>query len=174
RKNVSVIHKNTNIHITPENSQCLLPRKWLNDEVVNVYLSLLKEREERDPEMFRRCHFFSSFFFVKLGIKGTGYDYRSVRRWTDPNRLGYNLLDCEMCFVPINRERHWSLGIINITEKKFQYLDSLGRDDDDDGVLNLLARYFVDEAKDKTGNEADVSRWKRQVVKRLPRQENGL
>lgn len=29
-------------------------------------------------------------------------------------------------FVPIHKEVHWCLAVINIRDKKFQYLDSLG------------------------------------------------
>jgi sentrin-specific protease 1 len=36
------------------------------------------------------------------------------------------------------------------------------------------ARYFVDEVKDKTGKDIDVSTWDREFVDDLPEQENGF
>lgn len=78
----------------------------------------------------------------------TGYDYKSVRRWTTQKKLGYGLLECDkvnekilifyfffylfannsfkQIFVPIHKEIHWCLAVINKKEEKFQYLDSLG------------------------------------------------
>lgn len=36
------------------------------------------------------------------------------------------------------------------------------------------ARYFVDEVKDKTGKDIDVSSWEKEFVEDLPEQENGF
>lgn len=36
------------------------------------------------------------------------------------------------------------------------------------------ARYFVDEVKDKTGKDIDVSSWKKEFVGDLPVQKNGF
>lgn len=35
------------------------------------------------------------------------------------------------------------------------------------------ARYFVDEVKDKSNRDVDVSSWKQEFVGELPEQENG-
>ena len=95
-----------------------------------------------------------------------GYDYQSVRRWTTFKKLGYGLADCEkvifqfssliifstftcifpifnllsefiiQIFIPVHRDVHWCLAIINMKDKTFQYLDSLGGLGHD--VLNVL------------------------------------
>ncbi|KAG5574012.1 hypothetical protein H5410_063778 [Solanum commersonii] len=171
RRKVLVTHKSSNIDITGEILQCLKPGAWLNDEVINVYLELLKEREKREPQKFLKCHFFNTFFYKKL-ISGTGgYNYQSVRRWTSQRKLGYSLLECDKIFVPIHKEIHWCLAVINKKDQKFQYLDSLrGRDSN---VLKVLASYFVDEVKDKSGKHIDVSSWKQEFVEDLPEQKNG-
>lgn len=36
------------------------------------------------------------------------------------------------------------------------------------------ARYFVDEVKDKSGKDIDVSTWEKEFVEDLPEQENGF
>lgn len=44
-------------------------------------------------------------------------------------------------------------------------------------ILSLYipqARYFVDEVKDKSGKEIDVSSWAQEFVEDLPEQENGF
>lgn len=38
----------------------------------------------------------------------------------------------------------------------------------------MLARYFIDEVKDKNGKDIDVSSWKLEFVEDLPEQENGF
>ncbi|KAG5555064.1 hypothetical protein RHGRI_012557 [Rhododendron griersonianum] len=140
RRRVLVTHENSNIEITGELLQCLRPGAWLNDEVINIYLELLKEREKRQPKNFLKCHFFNTFFYKKI-------------------------------FVPIHKEVHWCLAVINLKDQKFQYLDSLGCFDTQ--VLKVLAMYFVDEVKDKSGDHIDISSWKQEFVEDLPEQENG-
>ncbi|KAK7329442.1 hypothetical protein VNO77_23611 [Canavalia gladiata] len=172
RKKILVTHENSNIEITGEKFQCLGPGAWLNDEVINLYFELLKEREQREPRKFLRCHFFNTFFYKRLVSGKNGYDFKSVRRWTSQRKLGYGLLECDKIFVPIHQEIHWCLAVINKKDEKFQYLDSLNGKDS--RVLKVLARYFVDEVKDKTGKDIDVSTWEKEFVEDLPVQENGF
>ncbi|XP_020548732.1 ubiquitin-like-specific protease ESD4 isoform X1 [Sesamum indicum] len=176
RRKVLVSHENSNIDITGENLQCLSRGAWLNDEVINLYLELLKEREKREPLKFLKCHFFNTFFYKKLISGRDGYNFQSVRRWTTQRKLGYSLLDCEKIFVPIHKEVHWCLAIINKRDKKFLYLDSLKGVDNQ--VLTVLvqvqARYYVDEVKDKSGEDINVSSWEQELVSNLPDQKNGF
>ncbi|XP_076895700.1 putative ubiquitin-like-specific protease 1B [Bidens hawaiensis] len=172
RRKVLVTHEDSNITISGEVLRCLRPGAWLNDEVINLYLELLKEREKKEPKKFLKCHFFNTFFYKKLIGGRTGYDYKSVRRWTSQRKLGYSLLECDKIFVPVHKEIHWCLAVINKKEKKFQYLDSLGGIDKQ--VMSVLAKYIVDEAKDKNGEDIDVSAWKQEFVTDLPNQENGF
>ncbi|XP_057489288.1 ubiquitin-like-specific protease ESD4 isoform X2 [Actinidia eriantha] len=172
RRKVLVTHENANIEITGEVLQCLRPGKWLNDEVINVYLELLKEREKMEPKKFLKCHFFNTFFYKKLFSGRNAYDFKSVRRWTTQRKLGYSLLECDKIFVPIHKEMHWCLAVINKKDEKLQYLDSLGGIDSQ--VLKVLARYFVDEVKDKSGEHIDISSWDQEYVDDLPEQENGF
>ncbi|ESQ49344.1 hypothetical protein EUTSA_v10020659mg [Eutrema salsugineum] len=171
-QNMLVTHKNSNIDITGENLRCLKPGQWLNDEVINLFLVLLKEREAREPKKFLKCHFFNTFFFTKLVNSGTGYNYGAVRRWTSMKKLGYHLIDCDKIFIPIHMSIHWTLAVINIKDRKFQYLDSFkGREP---RILDALARYFVDEVMDKSEVDVDVSQWRREFVQDLPEQRNGF
>lgn len=34
--------------------------------MINLYLELLKEREQREPKKFLKCHFFNTFFYKKV------------------------------------------------------------------------------------------------------------
>ncbi|KAG1326251.1 ubiquitin-like-specific protease ESD4 [Cocos nucifera] len=170
-REVLVIHEPSNIEITREVLQCLSCGAWLNDEVINLYLELLKERETREPNKFLKCHFFNTFFFKKLIGGRNGYEFKAVKRWTTQRKIGYGLIECDKIFVPIHKEIHWCLAIINVKDNKFQYLDSLGGMDM--AVLRVLARYFMDEVKDKSGKELDTESWKQEAVDNLPLQKNG-
>jgi Ulp1 family protease len=35
-------------------------------QVINLYIELLKERAEREPARFLKCHFFNTFFYKKV------------------------------------------------------------------------------------------------------------
>ncbi|CAL9223854.1 unnamed protein product [Arabidopsis halleri] len=172
RKKILVSHKKANIDISGDTIQCLMPNQWLNDDVINLYLELLKERETRDPrKYFFKCHFFSTFFYIKL-VRGSRYNYEAVSKWTTKRKLGYDLMDCDIIFVPIHIGIHWSLAVINNRERKFLYLDSLVNGVDHT-ILNALAKYLVDEAKEKSKKNIDVSSWDMEYVKECPQQLNG-
>lgn len=40
-------------------------------------------------------------------------------------------------------------------------------------IVEIQARYFVDEVKDKSGKDIDISSWKQEFVDDLPEQQNG-
>ncbi|VAH91119.1 unnamed protein product [Triticum turgidum subsp. durum] len=110
-------------------------------------------------------------FEWRLACGKTGYDYKSVKRWTTSRKLGYELIECDKIFVPVHQNVHWCLAIINMKAKTVQYLDSLGGDDL--RVYEMLARYIVDEVKDKSNKEIDISSWTKESIDRIPLQENG-
>mmetsp|Transcript_34602 Transcript_34602/g.82074 ORF Transcript_34602/g.82074 Transcript_34602/m.82074 type:complete len:273 (-) Transcript_34602:673-1491(-) len=60
----------------------LQPGEWLGDEVINMYLKLLQQRDTRlrslaqaDGIRFPKCHFFSSFFYCKLYSDTGSYNF---------------------------------------------------------------------------------------------------
>ncbi|KAF2939684.1 hypothetical protein DAI22_03g213700 [Oryza sativa Japonica Group] len=139
-KKIIVMHGPSNIDITKEKIWCLRTCNWLNDEVINLYLELLKERAQREPKRFLKCHFFNTFFYKKI-------------------------------FIPIHRNVHWCLAIINMKDKTFQYLDSFGGMDH--AVLRILARYIRDELNDKSNIQVDTSSWLKISSDSCPLQQNG-
>lgn len=157
---------------------------WLNDEIINLYMRLLQERDTRlhaagGMETYPKCHFFNSFFLTKL-YKDTGkYDYESVRRWTAPGRLKAigqsrtSILDCDKILVPVNQGNvHWVTAVIDIKNKKFEYFDSLRGEDST--CLNHLSQYLMDEYKNKRNEERpDILKWPRVYPKSIPEQVNG-
>ena len=117
-----VIIEKFSIDMTVKKLQCLRPRQWLNDEVINFYFHMLMSG------LYRRDGFFSfsSFFFVKLLVPKVGYTYKNVRRWTK----NVDIFSKKKIFIPINiGNSHWTLLLIDLMIKTIFYYDSLGNAD---------------------------------------------
>jgi len=95
----------------------LLPRQWLNDEVINYYMMMLNERCVRQ----KKKYFCFSTFFYTMYIEN-GYD--RVKRWTTRKKI--DIFELDILFIPVHLGTHWCLGVIYMTLKKFEYYDSLG------------------------------------------------
>jgi sentrin-specific protease 1 len=143
--------------------------EWLNDEVINYYLNMLKERSFH-PETFHtkphsktpsktipKTFAFSTFFYELLATRG----YSAVRRWT--KRAKINLFDVDRFLVPVNKGGfHWVLGVVNIREKRIEYYDSMGREGvsiENRSVLETIRAFMVEEAKAQNRDPEEVSKW---------------
>lgn len=114
----------------------LAPTTWLNDEVINVCMSMLQERDKRYREEKKgtpTCHFFNSFFLNKLYKDAKTYNYSEVQRWTRPPKLkragqpSTSILDCDRIIIPANQGNlHWVCAVIDLKNEKFIMYDSLG------------------------------------------------
>lgn len=98
--------------ITRKDIQTLRGLNWLNDEIINFYMSLVSERSTQDdasreiprrPEE-KKCHAFSTFFYPKLLKDG----YNSLRRWTRK----VDIFSLDLVLVPIHLGLHWTLAVI--------------------------------------------------------------
>eukprot|EP00898_Chlorokybus_atmophyticus_P007634 jgi/Chlat1/7872/Chrsp66S09177 len=174
REEVLTSHKESGYEISREKMACLRPLEWLNDEVINLYLHLLQERQARYQQKgqspYPRCHFFNTFFYNKLFADGRQYNYGAVRRWTLKKRLGYSLKDCDKVIVPIHQQVHWCLAIVNMRNRKLEYYDSMGGQDR--ACLENLARYITEEVAHKDDAKLDTSDWPRVFPKDIPEQRN--
>lgn len=117
----------------------LRPAMWLNDEVLNFGIELLRQRLARrgEDEGWPRCFFANTFFFNSLmgekwWLRGgkivgecTGFNYENVRRWE--RRVMQHIFEFDRILHPINTARaHWSLGMIDLQQREIYYFDSLG------------------------------------------------
>eukprot|EP00897_Mesotaenium_endlicherianum_P007965 jgi/Mesen1/7197/ME000371S06278 len=112
---VLVDHEPSNIQITRGLMRCLRPGAWLNDEVINCYMDLLKERELREPEKYPKCHFFNTFFYKKL-VGNDVYSYKAVKRWTTMKKLGYFLSDCDKARYIVDEVKDKSGKSIDVSQ----------------------------------------------------------
>lgn len=77
---IAVLVSKYNVDMTKEKLSCLRPGVWLNDEVINFYMNILKEKNDlRASERgVRPSWYFSSFFMEKLLLNGC-YSFKSVK-----------------------------------------------------------------------------------------------
>jgi hypothetical protein len=122
-----VIFEKFNIPVTREVAFRLNDKEWLNDELVNFWMELLKQKNEEEFKaglIAKKSVFFNSFFFQHLVKRGM-YDFESVRRWTE--KRGLNIFEFERVFIPVNKSQlHWFLLVIEVSLREIHSFDSLG------------------------------------------------
>lgn len=78
-----------NIELRSHDIVTLDDGKWLNDEIINMYGSMIMDRNNKQPDKYPRVHMFNTFFYSHLRDNGAkGYD--KVKRWT--KKVGISLL----------------------------------------------------------------------------------
>lgn len=146
----------------------LSPGCWLNDEIINGYMELIRARSKRFEEdagddgpgsaakSRPRVQVVNTFFYPKLsGCNSHGeYDYTQVRRWTKK----FDVFASDYLLVPINSSNvHWTLAVVNFKDKRVEYYDSLGSTNQK--VLANLLRWVGDELDHKKNEVFDASEW---------------
>jgi hypothetical protein len=143
--------------------------EWLNDELINYYHMMLRERSYQ-PEKFikkshtkgpkkalPKVHAFNSFFYTLLSTRG----YSGVRRWTKKAKV--NLFEVDRVLIPINKGGfHWILCVVNVTERRIEYYDSMGREGESSEnrpVLQNVRSYMMEEAKAQNRSPDEVANW---------------
>ncbi|KOO28947.1 sentrin sumo-specific protease [Chrysochromulina tobinii] len=157
-----------NIPISRLDMTTLRPGQWLNDEVINYYFKILEQREA-SKATGPSCHFHQTTFYPKLAEGLNGYQYSQVAEWT----RGKDVFSKDLIIVPIHQPGHWTLAVINMKQKRFEYYDSLRGPPD--MVLTNLRRWLEDESLDKKKVPFDTSGWTEVVWKQgqTPQQRNG-
>ena len=99
-------------------------RTWLNDEVINFYMEMIRER---DNLISPKSIIHSSFFFTKIVDSDGNYNYTAVRRWAKQI-----IFSMQYLFSPINVNRsHWKLLNIFFIHKVIVIYDPLGCSESD-------------------------------------------
>jgi sentrin-specific protease 1 len=166
------VQEKFNMEITTTDLECLQPLVWLNDEVINFYIKMMSERNQTSVSQpncsIPKCHFYNSFFCVKL--LQDGYRYKNVKRWS--KRAKITTMEMDKIIIPTHvHGNHWCLSVINIRDKQFEYYDSLGGSGR--AYLKLLRNYIVDEAKNYSSIDLDLTDWRDIEMDDIPQQLNG-
>ncbi|XP_054691801.1 sentrin-specific protease 2 isoform X2 [Grus americana] len=151
------------LKVTREDIQTLMNLCWLNDEVINFYMTLLVERSKK--EGYPAVYAFSTFFYPKLVSGG----YKAVRRWT----RGVDLFKQDLILVPIHLRVHWALVVIDVRKKTIKYFDSMGQKGDK--ICEILFQYLQEESREKRNLELTFSEWTLRSMEphEIPQQLNG-
>ncbi|KAM4541731.1 sentrin-specific protease 2 isoform 1-T1 [Odontesthes bonariensis] len=158
------------LRITQRDLATLQEGGWLNDEVINFYLSLIMERCSGEAGRFK-VYSFSTFFFPKLrgGAGGQTGGHVAVKRWTK----AVDLFLFDLILVPLHLGVHWAMAVIDFKSKTVKSYDSMGQRHDD--ICSLLLLYLKEEHKVKKGRELDGAKWTVGSLKagEIPQQKNG-
>ncbi len=163
-----------NVELSRQKLRCLKIGTWLDDEAVNLYMQMLKKRDDElclKVTKRRRSHFFNSFFIEKL-IGGGTYNYGGVKRWTQKAKID-NVFDLEMIFFPVNISNlHWCMSVIHVQAKQIRYYDSMGGKGTT--YLCALKQWLRDEHRTKLGYDWDDTGWEViPTTSDVPQQKNG-
>ncbi|KAM9341339.1 sentrin-specific protease 2 [Symphorus nematophorus] len=142
------------LRITQRDLATLQEGGWLNDEVINFYLSLVMERCSGEAAALK-VYSFSTFFFPKLcgGGGGQAGGHAAVKRWTK----AVDLFLYDLILVPLHLGIHWAMAVIDFRSKTVRSYDSMGQRHDD--ICSLLLLYLKEEHKVKKGRELDSTKW---------------
>lgn len=144
------------VPITRGTFQCLKPRTWLNDEIINGYLRLLDSRDAQlccyFPEDRKRSLFLSSYSILK-GLRGHG-GHEEARKFSKKMNI---FTDIKSIYIPLNTPNsHWSLGVIDIDQQSILYYDSFH--DEDQEFISLMKGYLTFEAE-RLNVQVNINEW---------------
>uniref|UniRef100_A0A8C7GBX7 Ubiquitin-like protease family profile domain-containing protein n=1 Tax=Oncorhynchus kisutch TaxID=8019 RepID=A0A8C7GBX7_ONCKI len=150
--------------ITQRDLASLQEGSWLNDEVINFYLSLVMIHSSSAGQGLK-VYSFSTFFFPKLH----GGGHSAVKRWTK----AVDLFQYDIILVPLHLGVHWSLAVINFNSRTVRSYDSMGQRHDD--ICSLLLLYLREEHKARKNQDLDACKWTVGSLRasEIPQQKNG-
>uniref|UniRef100_T2M4M7 Sentrin-specific protease 1 n=1 Tax=Hydra vulgaris TaxID=6087 RepID=T2M4M7_HYDVU len=149
-------------NITRADLSTLRDSCWLNDEVINFYFNLIRERSEKKSNI-PKIHIFNTFFYPKLVKTG----FAGIKRWTRKT----DIFSYDMILIPIHLGMHWCLAEINFTNKQLVYYDSLKGNNM--SCIIALKDYLLQESKDKKNECFNFTGWQELMPKDIPEQMNG-
>lgn len=169
RSRQAIVNDKFNIAISRDSISCLSPTEWLSDEVINFYFEMMNERGQAHADL-PKCHFFNTFFYSKL-IQGGKYQYANVRRWTRKT----DLFSMDKIIIPVHLGKHWTLCVINLRDKRYEYYDSMGGVATGHKIIKIMKQYIHDESMDKKKQPFVTDDWETFIPDRytLPQQKNG-
>ena len=146
------------------NLETLDPEAFLDDTIMHSYLSILVNSnhvKKYDVEV----SVLSSFILESLTKTDQDYEYCI--------KVGVKmrLLRQDLVLVPIFRNLHWSLLVINVKKKHLVYLGSLHINFPD--VFSIFARYLCDLDRVMYKGGVNVGDWRCYRAASVPRQPNG-
>ncbi|XP_039153635.1 uncharacterized protein LOC6726423 [Drosophila simulans] len=152
-----------NLQITTDDTFTFTDGEWLNDAIINFYMSMLTERSEKRAGELPAVYAMNTFFMPRLLQAG----YSAVKRWTRK----VDLFSKDIIPVPVHCGNvHWCMAIINLPKQTIHYYDSMGRPNQP--VLDTLLRYLQEESLDKRYKPLNITGFVVENAQNIPRQGN--
>ena len=154
----------------------LAPGQWLNDEVIDTYLKVMRIHCNKNIEgnSGERIWTMNTNLLNKLYWDEKKYKFKNVKTWKK-NVCSGDIFGADVIFVPVNvRNCHWVLAEIHLKLKVITVYDSLEGNNKD--TMELLLMYLSDEHKDTKKIDIDVTAWRFVQPKKedIPNQTNGI
>lgn len=108
----------SNIEITASSLKTLLPGSWLNDEVINFYVSILNQKYGARQGFY----IFNSFLATKIMKNGRT---TALVRWFKKANIDFGVTTKVLCPVHVSGN-HWALCAIDLKAERYDFYDSLG------------------------------------------------
>ncbi|XP_037915147.1 sentrin-specific protease 1-like [Hermetia illucens] len=110
-----IIKSKFKIDISRRDFRTLIDQSWLNDNIINMYLKLIAERnEQKSFKNLPKIYVMDTFFAPRLLNSG----YNAVRRWT----RNVDIFAYDIILVPVHVNNvHWCMAIINLNNKTIKY-----------------------------------------------------
>ena len=184
-------------NMSPLNKDKTGTGRWLNDECVNFYMSMLNERAlsvnamrdkldqdgrlgEREKKRHPKCVFLTSFFATKLttvrkkneGKNNKTCAYEAMKGWTEKNMFE-DITKCDKIIVPVNEDNcHWTLAVVDVVNEELVYYDSYHKRNPQ--VLDSLWEWYRGMMIVKGEMKDDTAAWPKKYPNDIPEQKNGI
>ena len=99
--------------------------EWLNDDIINFYIELLREDSTQYGQCKSQTYFANTFFFKYLKDFEGNFCYENVIKWTKD----MNIFKMKRLLFPLHTfGSHWALALIDMVSKEIHYIDSIHND----------------------------------------------
>jgi Ulp1 family protease len=113
----------------------LLRHEWLNDNIINAFLSLLAHRA---ANLNYNQRFYSTYFYETF-LQHKDYD---TNRWNRQSNV--DITTCTQFYFPINvNNLHWVFVFANVSNSTIYYLDSIHNADSMQTILCNIHEYMT-------------------------------
>lgn len=160
-----MIHdEGTNISLTAFDLATLDGENWLNDNIINVYLSLISQSDS-----CKMVQAFSTFFYVQLNTQNKESAHQNARRFLPKDK---NFMDFDLTLIPVHLCAHWILVIVQKVSANYYELQLYDPKYGDrfSNVLVEIKDFLLSEIETH-GHCLDIT-FQLCVKKSIPRQKN--
>ena len=152
------------LNMTRSDFRSLASNNYVNDKIIDQYLRLIKERNDKDQEL-PSVATQTVFFFKKLDRLGLEEGSKQTENW-----IKENLLEKDLFLIPIHKKDHWSLIGVDMNKLTVEYFDSIKGSRNTSNAPKVIKKYMENYCKER-GKDVEFRIRIRQDV---PLQTNGV